>query len=212
MNDETNKKISIDIEINGQQQIQQFNTAFSNLRQAIININTSVTNASKGINELNKNISDLSGGINKFNVIGNSSSSIISKIISAIASAIGMFNGLKTAITAFGVGFEIFEAQATAGISIIISFIPVIVNWVGSLFKADTATKSLNQTLKEHKAALDAVKQARVQGAQDAQEELTQLRLLYNASQSDKLSKQQRLQVIKQLQAQYPDYFGNLLF
>jgi len=49
-----------------------------------------------------------------------------------------------------------------------------------------------------------------LQGAQDAQEELTHLKLLYNASQDHNLSLAQRIKAVKELQSQYPAYFGNL--
>jgi chromosome segregation ATPase len=212
MIDDINKKIIVDVEINadGQQQITQYKSAFDNFKNAINNLKSPLSNISTDFKTLNKGIEDINGTLNKLNNAAAAFNSTGGKIGGIVSNTIGGFGALKEMLKGLGITFEAFEAQITAGLSLLISFLPVIIDWVSDLFSADKATKSLNQTLKEHKAVFDAVKQAHLQGAQDAQEELIHLKLLYNASQDHNLSLAQRKKAVEDLQSQYPAYFGNL--
>lgn len=58
--------------------------------------------------------------------------------------------------------------------------------------------------------AMKQLNSAREKGVQDAQQELTSLNVLYSASMDDARSKEERLSAVKQLKAEYPDYFKNL--
>jgi hypothetical protein len=215
MTDDINKKILIDIEIgtDGQQQIQQYKAAFDNLRNTINNLNSPLNNISKSATSIDKGITNLNTSINKLNSSSSSFASTIYKIGAAASSSLSNFVGLSAIsqqLQETGIIAEGFTAELTGGISLLISFIPVIVDWVSSLFNADTATKSLTQALSEHKLVLQAVNQARLQGDQNAQGELVNLKLLYNASQDHNLSLKDRKNAVDQLQQQYPNYFGNI--
>lgn len=69
--------------------------------------------------------------------------------------------------------------------------------------KATTATERLNKANKEMHSVT-------IQGQKDAQSEITKLKLLYDATQDTTLSINARQSAVKQLQDQYPAYFGNL--
>jgi hypothetical protein len=212
MADDINKKITVDIEVNtnGQQQIAQYNAAFDNLRSSINGIKSPLSGVSGDFKTLNKNVTDITGSLSKLNNTATSFNSTGSKIGGIVSTAIISFSGLKVILSDLKIAFGSFTAEVTGGLSLLISFLPVIVDWVGDLFNADTTTKSLNQTLREHKAAVEAVTEARKKGDQDAQQELTHLKLLYTASQDHNLSLNQRKQIVNELQTQYPAYFGNL--
>jgi hypothetical protein len=212
MADDLNKKITIDVEINtdGQQQITQYKEAFDNFRNAINSIKSPLNNISVDFKSLNKTVSDISGSLNKLNSSTASFNSTGGKIGGVVNTAIVSFVGLRAIFDDLKIAFGEFTAEVTGGLSLLISFLPVIIDWVSGLFSADTTIKSLNQTLTEHKQILQAVNQARSQGDQNAQEELVHLKLVYNASQDHKLSLTGRLKAVKDLQAEYPAYFGNL--
>jgi hypothetical protein len=212
MADDINKKISIDIEINtdGQQQINQYKAAFDSLRNSINSTKNPLSNIAGDLKTLNKNVAAVAGSFDKLNNTTKSFNSTGSKIGGIVNTAIVSFIGLDKIFEELEITFAGFEAEVTAGLSLLVSFIPIIVDWVGSLFNADTTTKSLNQTLSEHKQVLQAVNQARSQGDQNAQGELVNLKLLYNASQNHNLSLKQRKEAVTALQTQYPGYFGNI--
>lgn len=78
-----------------------------------------------------------------------------------------------------------------------------IMNWIGNLFNAKDATDEIRiEQEKLNKAMADARK--------SAAEETASLRVLYAMTQNNSASMQDRIAAVKQLQAQYPAYFGNL--
>jgi hypothetical protein len=198
MADDINKKITIDVEVttDGQQQINQYKASFDGLRSSIDNLGKPLSDLSKNINNLDNNLSKISG-----------SGSKLSSKVGEFASSFSVWSKVLEVCTGT---FEGLEAAVSGGLSILITFAPEMIKWVGNLFKANTTTKSLNQTLNEHKLVIQAVNQARVQGDQNAQLELLNLKLLYNASQDQKLSMTERKKAVKDLQAEYPNYLGNI--
>lgn len=56
----------------------------------------------------------------------------------------------------------------------------------------------------------DSIKKASLEGQKSAQKELSNLNLLYKATQDETKSKKERLKVAGELQKQYPSYLGNL--
>lgn len=69
--------------------------------------------------------------------------------------------------------------------------------------KADEATEAAKKLKKE-------MHDASIQGAKDAQSDITKLKLLYDATQNLNLKKRDRIKAVKDLQKIYPAYFGNL--
>lgn len=78
--------------------------------------------------------------------------------------------------------------------------------------RANKATQEAKKVTDEYLKSLDAVTAARLKGGQNAQKEITDLNLLYNAYQNSNLSLKTRKSAYKELQDQYPGYFGNLKF
>ena len=79
MTDDVNKKITIDVEVNtdGQQQINQYKASFDNLRNSI--------------NALDKDLSSLTGSIDKLNSQSQSTSSSGNKLKESFESLSGTF-------------------------------------------------------------------------------------------------------------------------
>lgn len=69
--------------------------------------------------------------------------------------------------------------------------------------KTDKASESAKKLKKE-------MHDASIQGAKDAQSDITKLNLLYRATQNVNLKMNDRVKAVKEIQRLYPDYFGNL--
>lgn len=76
--------------------------------------------------------------------------------------------------------------------------------------KSNKATKDSTKSNDDYVSSLDQVTQAQVKGAQNAQQEITQLSTLYKITQNVSLSSKQRLDAVNDLQSKYPEYFKNL--
>jgi methyl-accepting chemotaxis protein len=129
MADDISKTINIDIEIknDGQQQVQQYKAAFDNLRTVVNNLNSPLRDLSKQINSLDKDLTNLSSSINKVNTSSSSTSSWASKIVSSVGSVEGSFKGLQKIFQIFDITFGEFTAGITGGLSLLISFLPLLV-------------------------------------------------------------------------------------
>ncbi len=96
-----------------------------------------------------------------------------------------------------------WQTAMTAVIMLSVMYGKEIGNWISGLFKSKKATDDL-------KLATEQLKDARLDGAKEAQKELVQMNLLYNASQDNKRSMSERKKAVDELQRLYPDYLGKM--
>lgn len=75
-----------------------------------------------------------------------------------------------------------------------------IAKYIAKTDKASEASKKLKKEMHD----------ASIQGAKDAQSDITKLNLLYRATQNVNLKMNDRVKAVKEIQRLYPDYFGNL--
>lgn len=96
-----------------------------------------------------------------------------------------------------------FNTAMTVGITLCVLYADEIANAIGSLlnFKKSADAASF---------AADQLAEAERKGMEEAQKEIAQLGLLYRAATDESRSKEERLSAVEQLQAAYPNYFGNL--
>ena len=95
-----------------------------------------------------------------------------------------------------------WQTALTVGITLLTMYGSEIIDWVGSLFKAQ---KQLDLGKESVKAFNDAM----LKGGKSAQQEVTTLNLLYNATQNLSRGMNERLAAVEKLQQQYPSYFAN---
>jgi len=76
--------------------------------------------------------------------------------------------------------------------------------------KANKVTENAKKATDDYVKSLDQVTQSQVKGAQNATAELTNLKLLYAATQDVSLSSKQRADAVDNLQQKYPAYFKNI--
>ncbi|BAU52976.1 hypothetical protein [Mucilaginibacter gotjawali] len=219
MADDISKKITIDVEVNtdGQQQINQYKAAFDSLRSSVNGLSNPLQGISSSISSLDKDISKLTASINKLNSQNKEQSSgwgkvksNVTELISSFGDWEGVLKTVKTAIWGAEAAAEGLMAALTGGLAILTTFLPEIIDVVSGWFKADTTLTALNKTLKDNKIVQDAVNQTMAQGTNDAQQELVHLNLLYKASQDHNVKLEERKKIVSELQSQYPDYFGNM--
>ena len=75
-----------------------------------------------------------------------------------------------------------------------------IAKYIAKTDQASEAAKKLNKEMHD----------ASIQGAKDAQSDITKLNLLYRATQNVNLKMNDRVKAVKEIQRLYPAYFGNL--
>lgn len=95
-----------------------------------------------------------------------------------------------------------WQTALTVGITLLTLYGKEIANWVSGLFKAQ---KQLDLGKESVKAFNDAM----LKGGKSAQQEVTTLNLLYNATQNLSKGMNERLSAVEKLQQQYPSYFAN---
>lgn len=96
-----------------------------------------------------------------------------------------------------------WQTALSLGVVLLTVYGKQMVEWVASLFKSEEA-------LNANTIATNQLNSARLKGSQSAQDELITLRLLYQATQNENVSKENKLKAVKELQKEYPLYFGNL--
>ena len=96
-----------------------------------------------------------------------------------------------------------WQTALVAGITVLTVYGKEITQWVGSLFKG-------RQALDTAKIALDQFHATMLAGSKNAQQEKTELDLLYKAAMDVSRSMTERANAVSKLQAIYPEYFGNL--
>lgn len=100
-----------------------------------------------------------------------------------------------------------WQTAMVVGITLLTMYGREIGNWIKGLFGASKANEELAKSLDEiNKSYSKAI----LEGSKNAQKELTNLNLLYKASQNDRKSKEERKKAVDELQKQYPTYFKNL--
>lgn len=95
-----------------------------------------------------------------------------------------------------------WQTALTVGITLLTLYGSEIIDWVSGLFKAQ---KQLDLGKESVKAFNDAM----LKGGKSAQQEVTTLNLLYNATQNLSKGMNERLSAVEKLQQQYPSYFAN---
>lgn len=96
-----------------------------------------------------------------------------------------------------------FNTAMTVGITLLTLYADDIANAIGSLL-------NFKKSADDASFAAEQLAEVERKGTEEAQKEIAQLNVLYRAATDDARSKEERLSAVKQLQAAYPSYFGNL--
>lgn len=96
-----------------------------------------------------------------------------------------------------------WQTAMVIGITALVVYGKDLVNWTANLFKSKEAIDANAKAMRD-------LGDARLKGAQNAQSELTRLKLLYKGLTDENVARKDRLRIAKELQDKYPSYFGNL--
>nr|WP_294796272.1 hypothetical protein [uncultured Mucilaginibacter sp.] len=195
---DNNNDISINIEINtnGQQQLNQYKTAFDGLR-------TSINNLSNPINKLNGEISKLSTASNDLGSKNDFISDSAIKVADNFRALEQIFKAVKNGMTLLKAGTLSLSAALTGGLSILLTFAPEIISLVSSFFKGKEAVAQMTDKLKGFNEIMKAA-------GSDAATQTAKLNLLYKSATDVKKSDDERAESIRLLKKEFPGYFEHL--
>lgn len=96
-----------------------------------------------------------------------------------------------------------WQTALVVGITLLSSYGSEIADWVKGLFKAKENINILKESLKAYNEAV-------LSGKKDAQEQLTELKLLYDAAIDAAKGTDERTKAVKKLKDEYPGYFKGM--
>lgn len=125
------------------------------------------------------------------------------QLANSIDAVTGKQQGWGYAFKTMGKSLLGMNTVMIVGVTLLTMYGKDIAKWIGTIGKAEKAVKDLV-------SAQGQLNEVHQKGAQDAQAETTKLGVLYEASQNQKLSINERTKAVDELQKKYPKYFGNL--
>ncbi|MDB5003528.1 MAG: hypothetical protein JWQ34_1753 [Mucilaginibacter sp.] len=197
MADNNKNNVSINVEINadGQQQINQYKGVFDSLK-------TSISNLSNPINKLDSDVAMLNDSLKQLSSQNEFAGNSIVKIKETYTSLTYVISGLKKGFELAKVGALSFEAVLTGGLSVVLAFLPEIINFTTALFKGKEATSVWAQNFKNLNEVMKAANK-------DAAEQTAKLDVLYKSATNANNAQADRLKYAQQLKDTYPEQFKN---
>ncbi|HWY38119.1 MAG TPA: hypothetical protein VNY73_06140 [Bacteroidia bacterium] len=189
-NNSENISINVEINTNGQQQLDQYKGAFDNLKKSIDGLANPIAKLDSDISKLNESM----GQINSQN---NSIVDSTVKVGNAFSALKNIFTGVQEVMKFLKISSSELGATLTGGLSIIIAFLPEILNLVSSFFKGKDAVNIMTNNLKNMNEVMKTVNSS-------VSEEVSKLNILYRSATDANKPTAERLKYIKQLRSEYP--------
>ncbi|NNU33596.1 hypothetical protein HK413_04535 [Mucilaginibacter sp. S1162] len=197
MANNSNQNISINVEINtdGQQQINQYSKAFDSLKTGISNLSTPIT-------KLDSDISKLNDSLNQTSIQNDSIVDSAIKVGNTFGALRDIYQGVEKVVQLLKISSSALEATLTGGLSVIVAFLPEIINFTTVFFKGKEAINEWSQNFKNLN---EVMKTANTNAA----EQTTKLNLLYRAATGVNTAGRERLKYAQQLKDTFPEQFKN---
>ena len=202
----------------------QTNLSASQLRQNFQQISNTSTTAAAGMNQvanvaprfnaLNVSVQQVARELPSLAISANTFFLAISNNLPILADSISAARKENEAMIASGqkatpvwkqVASSLFSWQTA-----LVLGVTALSMYATDIVTAISSQSGFKKSVDSTALAMKQLNSAREKGVQDAQQELTSLNVLYSASMDDARSKEERLSAVKQLKAEYPDYFKNL--
>lgn len=179
----SNQKIIVDIVINSNslREIPQYRAAFDTLKSSVDNVNKEI------IRYNNQNKESITWG---------------TKVKAAVKDLYETFDTFEKVSEAAEKAFEGWTGIASAAFTLITTYGPQVLDFLGEMFRSDKANQAA-QALKDYKEVMESYV-ANISG------EISQLGLLSDIANNENLSKQIRIDAIRQLNNLSPEYLNNL--
>ncbi|MES2428940.1 MAG: hypothetical protein V4560_18310 [Bacteroidota bacterium] len=98
----------------------------------------------------------------------------------------------------------------SVGITLLTTYGGTIIKWVADMIKGETTLSAFAKTMRDSTILANALIQTKLQASKAAQSEITDLNVLYRATQDHTRSLVEKRDVIKALKKQWPDTFKNI--
>ena len=187
--------------------LKQIDAQFGNYRRNVGNYASSWNGLGMSIQQVGRELPSLAMGWNTFFLaISNNLPILTDELARAKKEYKELTAAGETAVPVWKQvvkGIFSWQTALIVGVTVLSMYGKDIVNWIKGLFKAEDAMKDLVDVQKE----LNAVQ---AKGAQNAQDEIIRLNLLYKATQDAKRPVEERKKAVDELQKVYPEYFENL--
>ena len=187
--------------------LKQIDAQFGNYRRNVGNYASSWNGLGMSIQQVGRELPSLAMGWNTFFLaISNNLPILTDELARAKKEYKELTAAGETAVPVWKQvvkGIFSWQTALIVGVTVLSMYGKDIVNWIKGLFKAEDAMKDLVDVQKE----LNAVQ---AKGAQNAQDEIIHLNLLYKATQDAKRPVEERKKAVDELQKVYPEYFENL--
>lgn len=198
-------------------QIREMQTELNEANASLLNFRDNVGNyasAAKGFTPLSSQVQQLAREFPSLTISAQQFFLAISNNLPMLADELKRASANNKALRAEGkmtipvfrqVISSIFSWQTAlaVGITLLTAYGKEIGTWVKKLFTAEEAITAAEYAQKQLNAA-------QLEGRNAAQAEVVNLQILYNATQNTALAYKDRLNAVKELQKQYPAYFGNM--
>lgn len=198
-------------------QIREMQTELNEANASLLNFRDNVGNyasAAKGLTPLSFQVQQLAREFPSLTISAQQFFMAISNNLPMLADELKRASANNKALRAEGkmtipvfrqVISSIFSWQTAlvVGITLLTAYGKEIGAWVKGLFTAEEAITAAEYAQKQ-------LNTAQLEGRNAAQAEVVNLQILYNATQNTALAYKDRLNAVKELQKQYPAYFGNM--
>jgi hypothetical protein len=198
-------KFEIGAEIKGLQSgVDQAEKELSQLGKAADTLAPKIDKATKATKDYNAVGTDLSRIIQDapFGIIG------ISNNLTALAES---FSAARRKGKSFS---EILQSVFSGGSLLTIGFSALVSAFVvlqqKGFFKTEQSAKSLSDALDEYREKLDAINRSTIEGQGNAQSEIRSFTLLKAQAENATISQRSRLEAVRQLKKEYPEYLSGL--
>jgi len=158
MADDINRKITVDVEVNtdGQQQINQYKAAFDNLRNSISNLSNPVATLSNSISSFDKDVAKLTGSIDKLTDKNKKFSESGGKFKDTVKNVSETFDTFCGAIEIVKKSVSSLEGAISGGLTVLITWGPELLKFIGALFKGKDAIDQTKMSMDTMNRALES--------------------------------------------------------
>ncbi len=103
-----------------------------------------------------------------------------------------------------------WNSVVSVGITLLTTYGSTIVNWIADMIKGESTLSAFAKAMRDNTILANALIQTKLQASKATQKEITDLNVLYRATQDHNRSLAEKREVIKALKQQWPDTFKNI--
>lgn len=192
------------------QQVEQYKNALNELRTAISNLDKPLSTISTNLKTFDRDLNKFTETVTKLSTQNNNLAESNSKIKTGISETISSFTGWNSIVGLATKASGGWGIAISAALTILSQYSDSISTWAANLFKGKTTLSAFGQVMKDNGIIAKALLETKLESAKNAQSEITDLNVLYKATQSNTLSKVKQKEAVRALKEQWPETFKNI--